>query len=130
MAGPSWLAGVLAAVMIAIAVYCASRLAISRLWRRETEFDADAVHVVMGVAMAGMLVPRLSPLPDSTWEAVFGTAAAWFAWQAIRTRRRTARDSLAVPPSRAAPGRVRRHALHALPRPDPSLPARECRWPA
>ncbi len=91
MAGPSWLTGAFAAVMIAIALYSAGRLAASRLRRRETEFDADAVHVVMGVAMAGMLVPRLSPLPDSTWQAVFGTAAAWFAWQAIRTRRRTAR---------------------------------------
>jgi len=72
--------------MIVIALYCASRLAISRLWRRNTELDTDGAHVVMGVAMAGMLVPRLGRLPDSAWEAVFGIAAAWFAWQAIRTR--------------------------------------------
>jgi Domain of unknown function (DUF5134) len=84
MAGPSWLAASFAAVMLVTAVYCAGRLAASRLWRRETEVDADAVHMVMGVAMAGMLLPRLSPLPGGAWEAVFGAGAAWFAWQVIR----------------------------------------------
>ena len=79
MAGPSWLAATFAAVMIVTAIYCASRLAASRRWRRATEVDADAVHAVMGAAMAGMLLPRLNPLPDSVWEAVFGVAAAWFA---------------------------------------------------
>ena len=87
MAGPSWLADALAAAMIVIAIYCASRLAVSRLRHRPTEADADALHVVMGVAMAGMLVPRPSPLPSSAWEAVFGAAAAWFAWQAARAAR-------------------------------------------
>jgi hypothetical protein len=87
VAGPSWLGGAFAAVMIVIALYSAGRLAASRWQRRETELDADGVHVVMGVAMAGMLVPRLSPLPASAWEAVFGIAAAWFAWQAIPVRR-------------------------------------------
>ena len=87
MTGSSWRAGALAAVMIMIALYCAGRLAISRRRRQQTEFDADGVHVVMGVAMAGMFLPRLSPLPATAWEAVFGIAAAWFAWQAIRSRR-------------------------------------------
>jgi hypothetical protein len=70
--------------MIVTACYCAARLAVVRSRRRATEVDADMLHTVMGVAMAGMLVPRLSPLPDGVWEALFGLAAAWFAWQAIR----------------------------------------------
>jgi hypothetical protein len=86
MAAPSWLAAALAAVMIAIAIYCAGRLAAARLWRRFTEVDADSQHVVMGVAMAGMLLPRLSLLPVTAWEAVFGASAAWFAYRAIRSR--------------------------------------------
>jgi hypothetical protein len=86
MAGPSWLAGIFAAVMILTGAYSASRLAISRLRGRATEFDADALHAVMGAAMAGMLVPRLNVLPDSAWAAVFGIAAAWFGWHAVRTR--------------------------------------------
>jgi Domain of unknown function (DUF5134) len=83
MAGPSWLAAPLAAVMIATALYSAGRLAASRLWRRPTEVDADTVHVVMGVAMAGMFLPSLSPLPGRAWEAIFAVAAAWFGWQTI-----------------------------------------------
>jgi hypothetical protein len=86
MAGPSWLAGVLAAIMILTAAYSASRLAISRPRGRATEFDADALHVVMGTAMAGMLVPWLNVLPDSVWAVVFAIAAAWFGWHAIRAR--------------------------------------------
>jgi hypothetical protein len=86
MAGPSWLADTLAATMIVIAVYCAGRLVASRRWQRQTEADADGLHAVMGVAMAGMLVPKLSPLPSGVWEAMFGGAAAWFAWRAARVR--------------------------------------------
>jgi hypothetical protein len=83
MAGPSWLAGVFAAVMIMVAAYSAGRLAVSRLGGRVTEADADGLHVVMGVAMAGMLVPRLNVLPAGVWAAVFAAAAAWFGWRAI-----------------------------------------------
>ena len=37
MSGPAWLAGGLAVLMIVIAVYCAGRLAVSRLRGRDTE---------------------------------------------------------------------------------------------
>jgi Domain of unknown function (DUF5134) len=86
MSGPSWLAGSFAAVMILTAAYSAGRLAISRLHGRTTEFDADALHAVMGAAMAGMLVPRLNVVPDGAWVAVFGGGAAWFGWHAVRAR--------------------------------------------
>jgi Domain of unknown function (DUF5134) len=86
MTGPSWLGGMFAAVMIVTAGYSASRLVIFRARGRVTELDADALHVVMGVAMAGMLVPRLSVLPASAWAAVFGIGAVWFGWHAILPR--------------------------------------------
>lgn len=88
MSGPGWLAGGLAGLMIAIAVYCACRLAISRLRGRHTELDADGLHVVMGVAMAGMLQPQLTAVPVTAWSAVFAAGAAWFAGRAFRTRGR------------------------------------------
>lgn len=87
MAGPAWLAATLAAIMLAISLYCASRLVVSRRRHRPTEPDVDIVHVVMGVAMAGMLVPRLNPLGAGGWEAAFGLAAAWFGWQVVHGHR-------------------------------------------
>jgi Domain of unknown function (DUF5134) len=83
MGGPSWLANTLAAVMIATAIYCFSRLVAARRENRPTDHDVDGVHILMGVAMAGMLVPRLNPFWDSGWEVIFGAATAWFGWQTI-----------------------------------------------
>ncbi len=48
--------------------------------------DSDGVQMVMGVAMAGMLVTGLRFLSAGIWEAVFAAAAAWFAWRFIRMR--------------------------------------------
>ena len=87
MGGPAWLTDIFAAVMITVAAYCASRLVVARWWRRPTDVDSDGVHVVMGVAMAGMLVTGLRFRPVGIWEAVFAAAAAWFAWRFVRVRR-------------------------------------------
>lgn len=87
MAGPAWLPDTFAAVMVVIAAYCATRLAVAIARRRETEADTDGMHLVMGVAMAGMLAPVLSFGTPGAWTAVFSAAAGWFAWQAVRVRR-------------------------------------------
>ena len=87
MSGPAWLTDIFAAVMITVAAYCASRLVVARWWRRPTDVDSDGVHVVMGVAMAGMLVTGLRFLPVGLWEAVFAAAAGWFGWRFVRVRR-------------------------------------------
>jgi hypothetical protein len=84
--GPSWLAGILAVTMIATAGYCASRLIIARAHQRRDERDVDLVHTVMGVAMAGMLVSWLNPLPDVVWAVMFGMGTGWFGWRAWRGR--------------------------------------------
>jgi Domain of unknown function (DUF5134) len=87
MAGPGWLNGLLAAVMLTVAAYNATRLVAALRWGRAADLDADGVHVVMGVAMAGMLAPGLAFVPARLWQAVFAAAGAWFAWQFLRTRR-------------------------------------------
>jgi hypothetical protein len=84
--GPSWLAGILAVTMIATAGYCAFRLIIARAHQRRDERDVDLVHTVMGVAMAGMLVSWLNPLPDVVWAVMFGAGSGWFGWRAWRGR--------------------------------------------
>jgi len=102
--GPSWLDGILAAIMIATAGYCAGRLVIARAPRRAGG-DVDLMHTGMGVAMAGMLVNWLNPLPDRLWEGVFAVGAAWFGWRAWSGRRVRAR----------APGRSRPAHRHPVP---------------
>jgi hypothetical protein len=73
--------------MILTAGYCAGRMLAARRWRRPTEFDVDLLHTVMGVAMAGMLVPRLNPLRYGSWEVVFAAAMGWFGGQIIAAYR-------------------------------------------
>ena len=87
MGGPAWLTAIFAAASLAVAVYCAGRLAVARRWHRPTELDTDGAHVVMGVAMAGMLVSGLRTLPSAIWEVVFAAAAAWFGYRMLRARR-------------------------------------------
>ncbi len=89
MGGPAFLTDIFAAASLAVAVYCAGRLVASRRWRRPTELDTDGTHVVMGVAMAGMLVSGLRTLPSTIWEIVFTLGAAWFGYRMVATRSAT-----------------------------------------
>jgi len=86
MDAPAWLTGIFAALMLTVAVYCAGRLIAARRWRRPTEVDTDVGHVLMGVAMAGMLAASLRIMPAVIWEPVFGAGALWFGSQALRAR--------------------------------------------
>jgi len=87
MGGPAWLTAIFAGASLAVAVYCAGRLAVARRWHRPTELDTDGAHVVMGVAMAGMLVSGLRTLPSAIWEVVFAAAAVWFGYRMLQARR-------------------------------------------
>jgi hypothetical protein len=68
--------------MLGIALYCVGRLFVARRTGRHTHRDVDAVHVGMGVAMAGMLVPSLNPFAGHAWNLgwtlFFGLAVCWF----------------------------------------------------
>jgi Domain of unknown function (DUF5134) len=97
MGGPSWLTGIFAAAGLAVAVYCAGRLLAARRWRRPTELDTDGAHVVMGVAMAGMLVSGLHTLPSTIWEVVFAAGAAWFGYRMHQGRRQSRRGARPSP---------------------------------
>jgi hypothetical protein len=87
MSGLSWLAYSFAALMLATSAYCLSRLAVSWRHRRPTDHEVDAVHVLMGVAMAGMLVPSLRVFWAGGWEIVFGAGALLFGWRMLSDRR-------------------------------------------
>jgi cytochrome b561 len=85
--GEAWLADSLAAVMLATAAYCLARLVTSWRQGRRTDRPVDAAHVLMGVAMAGMLVPRLRIFWTGGWEIVFAVGAVGFAGLALRELR-------------------------------------------
>jgi Domain of unknown function (DUF5134) len=88
MTGPAWLAPLLAAVMLLIAAGSVARLTLWWLRGRAAEPEADALHAVMGVAMAGMLEPVIRPVPATGWLTVFAAAGVWFAVRAMRARSR------------------------------------------
>jgi hypothetical protein len=84
MTGPGWLGWLFAVVMLGTAAYCAGRLAVAWRSRRPTGYAVDLTHILMGSAMAGMLVPGLGFAPAGLWQATFAATGCWFAAQAAR----------------------------------------------
>lgn len=69
---PAFLTGSFAAFMLAVAAVSAARLVAARPWRRGwAASDTDISYLLMGVAMAGMLAPRLAALPDAAWASLW-----------------------------------------------------------
>jgi hypothetical protein len=88
MSIPSWLLDVFAVVMLLVAAVSAVQLA-AGYPSRWAHVDADITvsHLLMGIAMAGMLVTSLQTLPTMAWEVIFAILMVWFAWSAWwRTR--------------------------------------------
>jgi steroid 5-alpha reductase family enzyme len=84
MAHPTWLAYGFAVLMVTVSVYCIGRLAVAKRWGRSNHHDVNISHVVMGLAMVGMLVPRWNVIPDALWELVFGIISLWFLTLSVR----------------------------------------------
>ena len=104
---PAWLLDAVAAVMFAVAAVSAARLLTAAPWRRGAVItDTDVAHLLMAIAMAGMLAPGLRTLPDVAWEAIFGLLAAWFAV-------RVARDARANGVRALASGHCAPHLAHS-----------------
>ena len=85
---PSWIPDILAGVMLLVAAVSAGRLVAARAWAGSAgEADIDVAHLLMGIAMAGMLVASLTTLPNGVWDAVFAVLTAWFGWRVYRESR-------------------------------------------
>jgi len=85
---PGWILDIFAAIMLAVAAISAARLAAERPWQPGSVVtDTDIAHLLMAIAMAGMLVPSLSTLPAAVWEVIFGVTAAWVGYRVIRDAR-------------------------------------------
>jgi hypothetical protein len=97
MSIPGWILDIFAAVMLLVAAVSLGQLVVARAWTRQGRGDADIAgsHLLMGIAMAGMLVAGLSTLPNAAWEAIFAAMTAWFAWSLWRETRGLGAGALA-----------------------------------
>jgi hypothetical protein len=81
---PAWILDLLAALMLVVAAVSAVRLVVARPWRPGSVIiDTDIAHLLMGIAMAGVLASSLSTLPNVAWEIIFGVMIAWFAFRVV-----------------------------------------------
>jgi hypothetical protein len=82
---PAWIFDLLAAIMLAVASVSAARLVVARPWQRGSVIvDTDIAHLLMAIAMAGMLVFSLQTLSATAWEVIFGVMIAWYGFRVVR----------------------------------------------
>jgi hypothetical protein len=81
MSTPAWIPDSVAAVTLLVAEVSAGQLVMARAWTGVSHADIAASRLLTGIAMAGVLVPGLSILPDAAWEAAFAVLTAWLAWR-------------------------------------------------
>jgi hypothetical protein len=107
---PAWILDSLAAIMGVVAVVSARQLVLAFSWRggrrRAALADVDVAHLLMAVAMAGMLASGLRTLPGGAWEGVFAVMTAWFAYRVAGDARVSGLRALAG-------GHCAPHLIHA-----------------
>ena len=105
MIGPPWLAAIFGALVFVGAMVALVRVVVAWRTRRATDREIDIHNVLMGVSMAGMLIPSLRIVtvgPSTTsWLIVWILTTIWFAVSVIRntgpndTRQKLARHHVA-----------------------------------
>lgn len=107
---PAWILDIFAGLMLVVAAVSAARLIVARPWRqgapRAALADIDVAHLLMAIAMAGMLAASLQTLPNGVWEVIFGVLTAWFAYRVARDFRVSGARALAG-------GHCAPHLIHA-----------------
>jgi hypothetical protein len=107
---PAWILDVFAAVMLAVAAASAARLVVTRPWQPGGHAlalaDIDVAHLLMAVAMAGMLAASLRTLPNGAWAVIFAVMTAWFGYRVVRDAQVSGARALAA-------GHCAPHLAHA-----------------
>ena len=94
---PAWILDIFAAIMLVVAAVSAARLVAARPWQPGAIItDTDISHLLMGIAMAGMLASSLTTLPNGAWAVVFCVLTAWFGYRVARDYRASGARALAV----------------------------------
>lgn len=110
MVQPVWLGDGFAGVLVLVGGYCLARLVLAAPLGRRTHYDVNLDHVLMAVAMAGMLVNQWRVLPDPAWAVVFGLLGGWFLARAGLVAGRTGVKGLSGPSGLHA----RHYAVHGV----------------
>ena len=85
---PSWILDIFAALMLVVAAVSAGRLVVAQPWRQGAQrtalADIDVAHLLMAIAMAGMLTASLQTLPtgrgrSSSASSPRGSPTGWYA---------------------------------------------------
>ena len=93
---PAWLLDIVAALVLVVAAVSAARLVAARPWQHGSlVVDTDVAHVLMAIAMAGILAPGLGTLPGTGWAVIFGLLTAWFALRVLLDEQATGLRALA-----------------------------------
>lgn len=87
MNAPTWLIGVLAALLLAIMGFFVWRMAVARGWSRRADYPRDALYALAALAVAETQAKWLGILPRPVWAVTFGLAALAFAAAAVRAYR-------------------------------------------
>jgi Domain of unknown function (DUF5134) len=106
---PSWILDIFAAIMLVVAAVSAARLVAARPWQhgaRAALTDIDFAHLLMAIAMAGMLVASLQTLPNGAWSVIFAVMTVWFGY-------RVTRDAQVSGVRALAGGHCAPHLIHA-----------------
>jgi hypothetical protein len=82
---PAWLSNLLSMLMLALAAYSLWRLLIARAWERDTDYETDALHLLAGLAAAGLISTWAHTLPRGAWTVVFAAGGVYFAVRAVRS---------------------------------------------
>ena len=94
---PNWLLDLVAAFTLVVAGVSAARLAVARPWRAGSVIiDTDIAHLLMAIAMAGMLTPSLRTFPSAVWEVIFAGLIVLFGFRVVRDARANGLRALAA----------------------------------
>ena len=94
MIGPTWLAALFGVIMLVAATVAAVRIITAWRAHRATDYEIDLHNVLMGVSMAGMLIPSLLVVTNGpstiVWLVVWILVTIWFGASVARDAARRA----------------------------------------
>lgn len=111
MMGPEWLAIFFGIVMLVASAYAVFRCVFAWATGRATDYGVEVCHALMGISMAGMLIPALHIVQPGVsivmWIIISALVTVWFVVSVLR-------DSVTRHAERQYTGRMLHHLPHIV----------------